>query len=62
MAIASPKYLPILVRRYARNRLYDTVARRYLTVDDLRQWIKDGVSFQVQDSETGKDITRVLLA
>jgi polyhydroxyalkanoate synthesis repressor PhaR len=62
MAIASPKYLPILVRRYARSRLYDTVARRYLTVDDLRQWIKDGVSFQVQDSETGEDITRVLLA
>jgi polyhydroxyalkanoate synthesis repressor PhaR len=62
MAIASPKYPPILVRRYARNRLYDTVARRYLTVDDLRQWIKDGVSFQVQDSETGEDITRVLLA
>ena len=62
MAIATPKYPPILVRRYARSRLYDTVAGRYLTVDELRQWLKDGVSFQVQDSETGEDITRALLA
>jgi polyhydroxyalkanoate synthesis regulator protein len=52
----------IIVRRYARSRLYDTVAGRYLTVDDLRQWLGDGVAFQVRDSETGEDITRVLLA
>jgi len=31
-------------------------------VDDLRQWQREGVSFHVQDSETGEDITRVLLA
>ena len=62
MAAAVPKYPPILVRRYARSRLYDTVAGRYLSEEDLRQWLKDGVAFQVQDSETGDDITRVLLA
>ncbi len=61
MVAATPKYPPIIVRRYARSRLYDTVAGRYLTVDDLRQWLKDGVAFQVRDSETGADITRVLL-
>jgi polyhydroxyalkanoate synthesis regulator protein len=59
---AVPKYPPILIRRYARSRLYDTVATRYVTIDDLRQWSKDGVAFLVQDSETGEDITRVLLA
>jgi polyhydroxyalkanoate synthesis repressor PhaR len=62
MTVATPKYPPIVIRRYARSRLYDTVAGRYLTVDDLRQWLKDGVAFQVRDSETGEDITRVLLA
>jgi polyhydroxyalkanoate synthesis regulator protein len=62
MPIATPKYPPILVRRYARSRLYDTVAGRYLTVDDLRQWLKEGVSFRMQDSESGADVTRVLLA
>jgi hypothetical protein len=30
--------------------------------EQLRQWRKDGVAFQVRDSETGEDITRVLLA
>jgi polyhydroxyalkanoate synthesis regulator protein len=62
MVAATPLYPPILVRRYARSRLYDTVAGRYLSVDDLRQWLKDGVRFEVRDSETGHDITRVLLA
>jgi polyhydroxyalkanoate synthesis regulator protein len=62
MIAATPKCPPIIVRRYAGSRLYDTVAGRYLTVDDLRQWLKDGVAFQVHDGETGEDITRVLLA
>ena len=59
---ATPKYPLILVRRYARSRLYDTVARRYLRIDDLRPWRKDGVAFPVRDSETGEDVTRALLA
>ena len=62
MVAATPKYPPILVRRYARSRLYDTVASRYVTVEDLHQWLKDGVSFEVRDGDTGQDITRVLLA
>ena len=62
MVAATPRYPPILVRRYARSRLYDTVAGWYLSVDDLRQWLKDNVRFEVRDSETGEDITRVLLA
>ncbi|HEX5998425.1 MAG TPA: polyhydroxyalkanoate synthesis regulator DNA-binding domain-containing protein [Hyphomicrobiaceae bacterium] len=51
---------PNVVRRYARSRLYDTVAGRYLTVEDLRRWREDGVDVEVRDSETGNDITRVL--
>jgi polyhydroxyalkanoate synthesis regulator protein len=53
---------PILVKRYARDRLYDTVSRRYLTVTDLQKWMARAVSFVVLDAETGEDITRVLLA
>jgi polyhydroxyalkanoate synthesis regulator protein len=53
---------PILVKRYARDRLYDTVAGRYLTTTDLQQWMARAVSFVVVDAETGEDITRVLLA
>jgi polyhydroxyalkanoate synthesis repressor PhaR len=53
---------PILVKRYATRRLYDTVAARYVTLDDLRQWKERGVAFEVRDAETGDDIARVLLA
>jgi len=53
---------PILVKRYARDRLYDTVAERYLTTADLQKWMARAISFVVLDAETGEDITRVLLA
>jgi polyhydroxyalkanoate synthesis regulator protein len=59
---ATPKCPPIVVRRYAKSRLYDTVAGRDLAVDDLRKWLEDGVAFGVRNSETGADIARVLLA
>jgi polyhydroxyalkanoate synthesis repressor PhaR len=60
--VAAKPNPPILVRRYARSRLYDTVRGRYLTVEDLRRWLRDGIDFQVCDSESGEDVTRVLLA
>ena len=59
---AEPQYAPILVKRYAGSRLYDTVALRYLTVSDLRAWADNDVHFVVVDAETGDDVTRVLLA
>ena len=57
--MASP---PILVKRYARSRLYDTAGGRYVTIDELRQWRRKGVALIVQDAETGQDVTRVLFA
>lgn len=54
--------MPKLIKRYARQRLYDTQALRYVTIADLRAWAARGVTFVVVDAETGDDITRVLLA
>jgi polyhydroxyalkanoate synthesis regulator protein len=59
---AKTRQSPILIKRYARDRLYDTVAGRYLTVADLQEWMARAVSFVVLDAETGEDITSVLLA
>jgi polyhydroxyalkanoate synthesis regulator protein len=53
---------PILVKRYARSRLYDTRNRSYVSVEQLREWAVRGVSFSVVDTETGSDGTKVLLA
>jgi polyhydroxyalkanoate synthesis regulator protein len=47
-----------LVKRYGRHRLYDTQSARYVTVADLRAW----AARVVIDTETGDDVTRVLLA
>jgi polyhydroxyalkanoate synthesis regulator protein len=53
---------PVLVKCYAGSRLYDTGAGRYVSMEQLRQWLARGVSFRVVDAITGADLTRVLLA
>jgi polyhydroxyalkanoate synthesis regulator protein len=57
-----PPMQPILVKRYAAMRLYDTSKARYVSLDELRAWKERGISFQVREAETGEDVTRVLLA
>jgi polyhydroxyalkanoate synthesis regulator protein len=53
---------PVLVKRYARSRLYDTANQRYMSVEQLQGWMASGVAFCIIDNETGSDITQVLLA
>ena len=53
---------PILVKRYARSRLYDTRNQCYVSVEQLRGWVARGVVFSVVDTETGTEVTKVLLA
>ncbi len=53
---------PILVKRYGRSRLYDTAHAQYVSLDDLRRWQRRKIAFRVVDTETGEDVTRVLLA
>jgi polyhydroxyalkanoate synthesis regulator protein len=53
---------PVLIKRYARSRLYDKTNRRYVSLDQLRDWAAKGIAFVVQDSETGADVMSVLLA
>ena len=52
----------MLVKRYARSRLYDATNRRYVCLGQLREWAAEGVPFTVVDAEDGADITRILLA
>ena len=53
---------PVLVKYYASSRLYDTTHRRYVSIEQLRRWVEAGVAFAVIDTQTGADVTRVLLA
>jgi polyhydroxyalkanoate synthesis regulator protein len=46
----------ILVKRYARSRLYDGTNRRYVSLGQLREWAAEGVPFSVIDAEDGASL------
>jgi len=52
----------IIIKKYANRRLYDTSASRYVTLDHLRELVKQGKNFKVQDAKSGEDLTRGVLA
>jgi len=53
---------PVLIKRYAGDRLYDTVAARYVTIDDVRAMAEDGIPVFVQEASDGTDITDLLIS
>ena len=52
---------PIVIKKYANRRLYNTRSSSYITLDDLAGMVRDNVDFQVVDAKTGKDITHAIL-
>lgn len=57
-AAANP---PVVVKKYANRRLYNTESSSYITLDNLAQMIRAGRDFVVYDAKTGEDITRSVL-
>jgi polyhydroxyalkanoate synthesis repressor PhaR len=58
---AGPRTPPVVVKKYANRRLYNTEASSYVTLDHLASMVKDGRDFVVYDAKTGEDITRQVL-
>jgi len=52
---------PVVVKKYANRRLYNTATSSYVTLDDLAKMIKDGGDFVAYDAKTSEDITRQVL-
>src|SRR6476661_7445738 len=52
---------PVIVKKYANRRLYNTATSSYVTLDDLARMIKEGGDFVVKDAKTGEDLTRSVL-
>ncbi len=50
-----------IIKKYPNRRLYDTEISSYITIEDVRQLIVDGESFEVRDAKTGDDLTRQVL-
>ena len=51
-----------IIKRYPNRKLYDTEAKRYVTLDSITQMIHEGQEVQVVDHETGEDLTNLTLS
>ena len=58
---ASPKP-PLAVRKYSNRRYYDATHGRHLTLEEIRDLVKDGHDLRVTENATGADITAKVLA
>ncbi len=52
---------PVVIKKYANRRLYDTDTSAYITLEDLCERVKSGQEFVVLDAKTGQDLTRQVL-
>lgn len=61
MAKANGSDGPIIIKKYANRRLYDTSTSSYVTLDHLSELVREGRDFEVRDAKTGEDLTRQVL-
>src|SRR5579862_8974316 len=52
---------PVIIKKYANRRLYNTGTSTYVTLEDLAVMVKSGEDFIVYDAKSGEDITRSVL-
>jgi len=52
---------PLVIKKYPNRRLYHTVERRYINLEDIEHLVQADVEFRVLDSATDEDLTRRIL-
>ncbi len=52
---------PLLIKRYASRRLYNTETSDYVTLEDIAAFIREGREVQIVDLKSGDDLTRTYL-
>ncbi len=52
---------PLLIKRYASRRLYNTETSDYVTLEDIAGFIRAGRDVQIVDLKSGDDLTRQYL-
>jgi len=52
---------PVVIKKYANRRLYNTGTSSYVTLEDLAEMIRRDEEFTVQDAKSGEDITHPVL-
>jgi polyhydroxyalkanoate synthesis repressor PhaR len=54
--------MPVLIKRYANRKLYNTRTSRYITLKGIAELLEGGEDVRVTDNETGEDITSITLS
>ncbi len=52
---------PVIIKKYANRRLYNTQSSKYITLDFLAEMTKQDIDFKVVDAKSGDDITHSVL-
>ena len=52
---------PLLIKRYASRRLYNTETSDYVTLEDIAGFIREGREVQIVDLKSGDDLSRQYL-
>ena len=61
MKKATPGTGPVIIKKYANRRLYNTETSSYITLDHLAAMTREGRDFKVVDAKTEDDITHNVL-
>ncbi len=51
----------VIIKKYSNRRLYDSTNKKYVTLDDIGALIREGNEVRVIDSQSGADISKVIL-
>ena len=51
-----------IIKRYSNRKLYDTKDKRYITLDQIAELVRDGSDIKVVENQTGTDLTTVTLS
>ena len=60
-AAVTDKKEPVVIKKYANRRLYNTETSSYVTLDDLAAMVKQERDFVVFDAKSGDDLTHSVL-
>ena len=50
-----------VIKRYESRKLYDTEESRYVSLEDIARWVREGQQMQVVDNGTSEDVTAQVL-
>jgi polyhydroxyalkanoate synthesis repressor PhaR len=51
-----------LIKRYESRKLYDTEESRYVSLDEIAEWVREGQEIRVIDNASSEDVTAQTLA